>query len=123
MRWRADHRKSKRCGRGCRTWSFPLLRHRPPNAPRRGSGPPVEPLLVVLAVGRLAVRLLLDLIEDRRILQSRDISELVSVGDVSEQPPHDLSRTRLGKIVGEDDRLWPCDLADGLANMLPQFFR
>src|SRR5918998_2722642 len=109
MPWRARLQMWPRCGPGCRKGSYPRWQHPLPPVPRRDPGPPAWFLLVVL---RRAVRFLLDLIQDGRILQSRDISQLAPFGDVSEQPSHDLSGTSLGQIFSKDDRLRAGYLAD-----------
>src|SRR3989338_7942855 len=48
---------------------------------------------------------LLELLEDRRVLQRRDVLlDLLALGDRAQQPAHDLARTSLGKVVRSEER-------------------
>ena len=46
------------------------------------------------------------------VAQRRDVAERAALGDVAQQPAHDLARARLGQVVGPDDPLGPRELAD-----------
>src|SRR5438445_322244 len=51
---------------------------------------------------------------DRGVAQRRDVAQLASLGDVAQQPAHDLAAARLRHVVGPDDALGPRELADPL---------
>src|SRR5678810_230480 len=68
-----------------------------------------------------ALQVLLQLLEDRRILEGRDIlRDLLALGDRAQQPAHDLSRARLRQVVAEADVLRFGDRADLLAHPVAQ---
>ena len=69
------------------------------------------------------VGLLLQIFDDGRVAQRGRVAQLVALGDVLQQPPHDLARTRLGQVVDDDHGLGPGDLADLLADPLAQLCR
>src|SRR5262249_54232326 len=56
--------------------------------------------------------LLLELGDHRRVGESRRVAERAAVGDVAEQPAHDLAAARLGQLGGEEDLVGPRDRAD-----------
>src|SRR4051794_37570243 len=76
----------------------------------------VGALLLVAALGDL----LLELLHDRRIAQRRDVAQLAALGDVAQQPAHDLARARLGQVARPDDPPWARELADPLGDVLAQ---
>ena len=51
------------------------------------------------------------------IAQRRDVAERAAVGDVAQQPAHDLARAGLGQVVGPDDPLGTRELADPLGHL------
>src|ERR1039458_6096955 len=53
---------------------------------------------------------------DRRVAQGRDIAQGAPIGDVAQQPAHDLARARLGQIAGPDDPARARELADALGD-------
>ena len=55
---------------------------------------------------------------DRRIGQGRGVAERLAFGDVAQQPPHDLARSGLRQIGGEEDLVGPGDRADLLDDVL-----
>src|SRR5436190_19507468 len=69
---------------------------------------------LLLALGHLA----LELLHDVRLAQGGHVAELAALGDVPQQPPHDLPRARLGQIARPDDALGPGQLADPLGHVL-----
>src|SRR5690242_20202699 len=99
-------------------------------APRRSSGRartvaprwPVPGWLVVLAGagGEDGVGLALQVLHDGGVAERRRVAEVVALGDVLQEPAHDLARARLRQVVDEDHGLRPRDLADLLADPLPQ---
>src|SRR5262245_41707964 len=48
-----------------------------------------------------------DLVDDGGVGQRGGVTEVVPLGDVLQESPHDLAAPRLGQIGREDDRLWP----------------
>jgi len=60
----------------------------------------------------VALDLLADLLGDARIPQRRRVAEILVVGDVLEQPSHDLARTRLREVLTEGDGVGPGEGAD-----------
>src|SRR6476646_6490966 len=65
---------------------------------------------------------LLQLLEDRRVLQRRHVlRDLLALGDRAQQAPHDLARARLRQVVAETDVLRLGDGADLLADPIAQF--
>src|SRR5256885_9654269 len=67
---------------------------------------------------------LLQLIEDRGILQRRDVLlDLLPLRDRAQQPPHDLARARLRQVVAEADVLGLGDGTDLLADPVAQLLR
>src|SRR3954451_23396676 len=67
-------------------------------------------LAVALRVALLD--LALELLHHVRVAQRGHVAELAALGDVAQQPAHDLARARLGQVVGPDDALGPRELAD-----------
>src|SRR6185312_4653016 len=70
-----------------------------------------------------ASKRLLELVEDRRILERRHVLlDLLALGDGAQQAAHDLARARLGQVVAEADVLglrYGTDLlADPVAQLL-----
>ena len=63
----------------------------------------------------LVLVLSFSLCDDGRIGQRRRIAERLPLGDVAQQPPHDLARARLRQVGREDDVVGPRDGADLLA--------
>ena len=55
-----------------------------------------------------------------RVAQRRHVAELAALGDVAQQPAHDLARARLGQVVGPDDAPRARELADALGDVLAQ---
>src|SRR6185437_14859007 len=53
--------------------------------------------------------------------QSGGIAKLPLVGDIAEEPAHDLPTPRLRQIGGKEDLLWSSDGTDHLGHMDPQF--
>ena len=73
---------------------------------------------------RSALQRLLQLIEDRRILERRDVlRDLLALRDRAQQAPHDLARARLRQVVAEADVLRLRDRPDFLADPVAQFLR
>src|SRR5581483_2704821 len=70
-----------------------------------------------LLLGRL-LRPLLDLLDDGGVGERCGVSQVATLSHVLEEPAHDLAAARLGKIVGEDDRLRTPELADLLGHVL-----
>ena len=58
--------------------------------------------------------LAVELLHHVRVAQRRDVAELAALGDVAQQPAHDLAGARLRQVVGPDDPLRPRELADPL---------
>ena len=56
------------------------------------------------------------------VAQGRHVPQRAALGDVTQQPAHDLARARLGQIVGPDDALRPRELADPLGDRLADPF-
>src|SRR5690606_39613807 len=64
---------------------------------------------------------LLELLQDRRVLEGRDVlGDFLAPRDRAQQPPHDLPGARLGQVVPEVDLLRLGDRADLLADPVPQ---
>src|SRR6266480_1451783 len=84
-------------------------------APRPRSGS--TQLLLFAAFRRRAV---LDLFDHGRVGEGSRVAELAIFGDVAKQPAHDLPRTRLRQLRGEDDVGRPGDLADFLRHVLAE---
>src|SRR5207249_9509690 len=61
-----------------------------------------------------------DLVHDLRVRQRGHVPQLPALGHVPEEPPHDLPGAGLGKVLGEDDRMGPGELADHLGHVLPE---
>src|SRR5919202_1485499 len=84
----------------------------PPEAVARR--PPRSVLLwpersVLLWPGR---RLGADLLHDRRVGERGHVTELALLGDIPQQPPHDLPGAGLWQVGREDDRAGAGQLAD-----------
>ena len=58
--------------------------------------------------------------DDGGIGQRRRIAERLALGDVAQQPAHDLARARLRQIGGEQNLIRPRDRADLLDDVLLQ---
>src|SRR3954463_12622131 len=71
-----------------------------------------------LAFGLALLDLALELLHHVGVAQRRDVAELAALGDVAQQPAHDLARARLRQVVGPDDALGPRELADALGDVL-----
>src|SRR4051812_17605277 len=72
----------------------------------------------LLALCLTLLDLALELLHDVRVAQRGDVAQLAALGDVAQQPAHDLARARLRKVVGPDDALGPRQLADALGHVL-----
>src|SRR4051812_27799880 len=83
----------------------------------RSSGAPLRSMSLVLFLLAL-LDLALELVHHVRVAERRDVAELLALGDVAQQPAHDLARARLGQVVGPDDALGPRQLADALGHVL-----
>src|SRR6266850_3844208 len=71
-----------------------------------------------------ASRHLLELFEDGRVFQRRDVLlDLLALRDRAQQPPHDLARARLRQVVAEADVLRLGDGTDLLADPVAQLLR
>ena len=67
---------------------------------------------------------LLELLQDRRILQSRYIlRDFLAFGDRAQQATHDLAGTGLGQVVAEADFVGLGDRSDFLRDPVAQFLR
>src|SRR4051794_323844 len=62
--------------------------------------------------------LVLELLHDVRVAQRRHVAELAALGDVAQQPAHDLAGAGLGQVVGPDDPLRAGELADPARHVL-----
>ena len=62
----------------------------------------------------------LDAVDDRRVGERRRVAERLVLGDVAQQPAHDLARTGLRQLLGEQDRLRLRDRADQLGDVVAQ---
>ena len=62
--------------------------------------------------------LLLELLRHRRVAQRRHVAELAALGDVAQQPAHDLPRARLRQVAGPDHPFRPGQFADPLGDVL-----
>ena len=71
------------------------------------------------AVGEREV-LRLDAVDDGRVGEGRGVAEQFVLGDVAQQPPHDLARARLRQFLGEQDRLRLRDRTDEVRDVLTQ---
>src|SRR5674476_671882 len=58
----------------------------------------------------------LQLLGHGRVAQRRHVAQGPSLGDVAQQPAHDLARARLWQVVGPDDPLGSGELADPLGD-------
>ena len=56
--------------------------------------------------------------DDRRIGQRRRVAQRLALGDVAQQPSHDLARPGLRQIGGEKDVVGACNRADLLDDVL-----
>src|SRR5918999_5274603 len=88
-------------------WSLTRRSARDDRGPRAAS-------LVVAAL----LDLRLQLGHDVGVAQRRHVAELAPLGDVAQQPPHDLARARLREVLGPDDALRPGQLPDPLGHVL-----
>src|SRR3954468_19034166 len=73
-----------------------------------------------LFLGVAALHAVLNHLCDSGIPESGDVSELATLGNVAQQPPHDLARTRFRQIIRVDEALRPCELSDLLGHVLAQ---
>src|SRR4051812_33739550 len=62
----------------------------------------------------------LDALHHRGIGERGGVTERLVLGDVAQQPTHDLARARLREVFGEEHRLRLGDGADGLAHVVAQ---
>src|ERR687889_2272944 len=62
-------------------------------------------------------QLLLDQVHHRRVGQRGDVAELAVLGDVAEEPPHDLARAGLGQLLDDHDLPRLGDRADVLGDV------
>src|SRR5262249_26479771 len=68
-----------------------------------------------------ALQRLLQLLENRGVLERRDVlRDCLALGDRAQQPPHDLSGARLRQVVTEANVLRLGDRADFLADPVAQ---
>src|SRR5690606_21622544 len=94
-------------------------RHALIQAAASGSGKPDPPQTTRTATsGRR--RGALELVDDVRVREGRDVTELAALGDVLEQAAHDLAGAGLRQVLGEQHLRRPGDLADALADVLAQ---
>ncbi len=56
--------------------------------------------------------------DDIRIGERRRVAERLAFGDVAQQAPHDLARSRLRQVGGEQNLIGPRDRADLLDDVL-----
>src|SRR5688500_14488661 len=61
-----------------------------------------------------------DRVDDAGVGKRRDVTEIALLGDITQQPAHDLSGARLGQVGREHDLLRSRELADHLGDVLPQ---
>src|SRR4051812_35991169 len=86
---------------------------------------PARPLFRALSAGRsllLCLELLhpsLELLHHGRVAERGHVSQLAALGDVAQEPAHDLPGSGLGQVVGPDDPVGPGELADPLGALLP----
>src|SRR5438270_4838427 len=66
----------------------------------------------LLLLRLLLFDLALELVHHVGIAQRRDVAHGAPLGDVAQQPAHDLARAGLRQVVGPDDPLRPRQLAD-----------
>src|SRR5262249_34849770 len=69
-------------------------------------------------LGRQILRL--DAVDDGRVGEGGGVAECFVFRDVAQQSPHDLARSRLRQLFGEEDRLRFRDRPDQLADVLAQ---
>src|ERR671910_693232 len=60
----------------------------------------------------LSGELLLEILHDSRLAQRGHVAQLAALGDVAQQPAHDLSRAGFGNVRGPDDALGTGEPAD-----------
>src|SRR5919198_1037672 len=89
-----------------------------PLAPPSALTPATTTARLVLA--RLGRRALFDLVNDRRIRESRRVAERSILRDVAQQPAHDLAAARLRQLRREDDIRRLGDRADLLGHVVAQ---
>ena len=61
---------------------------------------------------------LVELLDHVGVAQRGHVAELAALGDVAQQPAHDLARAGLRQVVGPDDPLRARELADPLGDVL-----
>ena len=64
-----------------------------------GTGSAWRTSRIVTGGGEHRVCLRLELLDHRRVAQGGGVAQLVALGDVLQQPPHDLARAGLGQVV------------------------
>ncbi len=64
--------------------------------------------------------LLLQFRHHRRIRQRRGVPQRATVGDIAQQPAHDLTAARLGQLRGKENFIRPGDRADLLGHVFFQ---
>ena len=76
--------------------------------------------LLLLAGGRVGSQVVIDHLDDRGVEQRGHVSELPVLGDVAQQPPHDLAAAGLRQVGREEDLAWLGDRADGPRHLVAQ---
>src|SRR5215471_21564460 len=68
---------------------------------------------------RLGARLrcLLQPVQHGRVAEGAGVPRLAALGDVAQEPAHDLAGPGLGQVIGPDDPLWPGELPDPVADV------
>src|SRR5262245_1457824 len=74
-------------------------------------------------LGGAGLHHLADGVDDLGVGERRAVAERATARDVTEQPAHDLARTRLRQLVGEDDAVRPRDLPDLVGDVVAQLGR
>src|SRR5207253_5818446 len=69
---------------------------------------------------RLLLIAILQRRDHRRIRERRHVPQRATLGDVAQEPPHDLAAASLRQIGGDEDLLRPRDRADLLRDVLLQ---
>src|SRR4051812_4932670 len=105
-------------GRTSSTGSFRSARTR---LPTRLPGAPWSTL--VLGRGARRAHLLVDRVDDGRVGEGRDVTELAVLGDVAQQPAHDLAAARLRQLRRDQDLPRLRDRADLLGDVVAQLLQ
>src|SRR5215218_9475741 len=71
-------------------------------------------------VGAAGLHHLVDLLDDLGVGERRDVAERTAAGDITQEPAHDLARTRLREVGREDDPVGPRDLADLVGHVVSE---